>query len=104
MAYWDEQYRTNCIEKQKAGYMTACEILTGYDNVDLYFWTDTEMLEIMCDLNNYRDQTHYSSKISKDLLKRIENKEGLLNKDNYSNEVNKFFNFIESYNYDSLFD
>ncbi len=104
MLYWDGENRTNNIVKQKAGYMEMCKILTEYDNVSLYMWTDDEMLGIMSDLDNYRDETHYSAIISKQLLDRIEEKKGLITKNNYSREVDKLFEYIESYDYDSLFE
>lgn len=104
MLYWDGESRTNSIAKQKAGYLEMCKILTEYDNVSLYMWTDDDMLGIMSDLDNYRDSTHYSAKISKQILDRIKEKNGLITKNNYSREVDKLFEYIESYDYDSLFE
>lgn len=103
MLYWDGENRTNNIQKQKAGYLEMCKILTEYDNVSLYMWTDEEMMKIMSDLDNYRDDTHYSAEISKQLLNRIKNQEGLITTDNYNTEVDKLFDYIESYDYERLF-
>lgn len=104
MLYWDDENRTNNIQKQKAGYLEMCKILTEYDNVSLYMWTDDEMLSIMSDLDNYRDSTHYSAKISKQILDRIKEKNGLITKANYDNEVDKLFEYIKNYDYDILFE
>lgn len=103
MLYWDSEDRTNGIKKQKAGYLEMCRILTEYDNVSLYMWTDDEMLGIMSDLDNYRDETHYSAKISKLLLNRIKENKGLVTKENFKSEVDKLFDYIETFNYESLF-
>ena len=104
MLYWDGESRTNNIAKQKAGYMEMCKILTEYDNVSLYMWTDDEMLSIMSDLDNYRDSTHYSAIISKQILNRIKERMGIITKDNYANEIDKLFEYIENYDYDLLFE
>ena len=104
MLYWDGEMRTNGIQKQKSGYLEMCRVLTDYDNVSLYLWTDEEMLAIMSDLDNYRDETHYSAVISKTIIDRIAEKEGLITKDNYQIEVDKLFDYIETFDYDSLFE
>ena len=103
MLYWDGENRTNGIQKQKAGYLEMCRVLTGYENVSLYMWTDEEMLEIMSDLDNYRDETHYSAEISKLLLERIAEKRGLITKENNQQEVDKLFVYIEAFDYELLF-
>ena len=104
MLYWDNENNNQRIGRQKEGFLEVCKILTGFDNVSLYLWTDEEMLAIMSDLDNYRDETHYSAVISKTIIDRIAEKEGLITKDNYQIEVDKLFDYIETFDYDSLFD
>jgi len=103
MLYWDRETRTNGIEKQKAGYLEMCEVLTQYENVQLYMWTDKNMLGIMSDLDNYRDSNHYSKEVNKDILQRIKTETGLITKDNYQEEIDKLFEYITSFDYESLF-
>ena len=103
MLFWDSENRKNCLQKQKSGYQKACEILTSFDNVELYLWTDNAMLEIMGDLNNYKDITHYSQDISKVIINRIKQKDGIINRNTYLNKVSILFQYFETYNYDSLF-
>ena len=102
MLYWDTQTRVNAVEKQKAGYITACEILSEYDNVTLYLWTDEKMLDIMGNLDNYVDEAHYSPEVCEVMAERIRNREGIITKDTYEKEINNLFDYIESYDYDSL--
>ena len=104
MYFWDGEIRENTAVLEEEGYLTALEILTGYDNVQVFLWTDDEMLGIMSNLDNYTDGHHYSPEINKEILRRIKAGEGLLTQENYKEEVDKFFDFIYSFDYDSLFE
>ena len=103
MLYWDEQTRLNRISTIKAAYLEACEILTSNDNVKIYLWTDEAMLSVMSDLDNYGDMYHYSAQVSAELLRRIKADQGIVTKENYQAQVDSFFNFIESFDYESMF-
>ncbi len=103
MLYWDEQTRLNRVSTLKAAYLEACKTLTGYKNVKVHFWTDEEMLEIMSDLDNYVDACHYNGQVSSEMLRRIKNKQGLINSNNYQEQVNTLFKYIENYDYEKLF-
>lgn len=103
MLYWDRETRENGLEKQKAGYLKTCEILSAYDNVTLYLWTDDEMLGVMGDLNNYCDEAHYCPDVCEMMAERIGDKEGIITKETYKEEINKLFDYVENYDYDSLF-
>ena len=103
MLFWDMEMRENGVEKQKAGYLKACEILSAYDNVSLYLWTDNDMLDVMGDLNNYCDEAHYSPKVCEMMAERIGKKEGIIIRETYKEEINKLFDYIENYDYEKLF-
>ena len=104
MVFWDNQMRQKSVEMQKAGYLKTCEILTGYDNVTMYLWTDQEMLDIMADLDNYVDEAHYSPEVCRVMTKRIGKKEGILTKESYQQKIKEMFDYIESYDYNLLFE
>ena len=67
------------------------------------FWADNEMLEIMSDLENHVDACHYNGQVSSEILKRIKNKQGLVNSNNYQEQVNTLFQYIENFDYEKLF-
>lgn len=100
MLYWKDQNT----EIQKAGYLYACQRLLSYDNTSVYLWSDNEMLSIMSDLDNYRDFEHYGGHISHMIIDRIGNKQGLLTYNNYEYEINTLFAYIESFDYELLFE
>ena len=103
MLYWDEQTRLNRVLTLKAAYLEACKTLTSYKNVKVHFWADEEMLAIMSDLDNYVDACHYNGQVSSEILKRIKNKQGLVNSNNYQEQVNTLFQYIENFDYEKLF-
>lgn len=104
MAFWDKATRTNYVEARKTATLRICDIMTKYENVSYYFWTDKEMLNTISNLNNYKDTEHYSPEINKEILRRIKAGEGLLTRENYKEEIDKFFDYIYSFDYDSLFE
>ena len=57
----------------------------------------------MSDLYNYADEQHYSGEVSKLLLNRMARGEGKLSTSNYEAEVNKLFDYFESFNFDLLY-
>lgn len=103
MLYWDEQMRLKRVDALEAAYMDVCKTLTSYENVTLYFWTDNEMLDIMSHLDNYVDACHYSREVSSEILRRINDNQGVVTSDNYMSTVDRLFKHIETYNYESYF-
>lgn len=61
------------------------------------------MLNIMSNLDNYRDEAHYSADISKIILARIKDREGLLSKSSYRQIFDELFDWIKHYDFDALF-
>ena len=104
MLYWDMKTREKTVEQLKAEYLTACSILTKYNNVTLYLWTDDEMLGVMSDLNNYVDEAHYSPEVCEMMTDRIGKHEGIVTEANYEKEIGKLFDCIENFDYESLFE
>lgn len=98
MLYWKDQQK----EIQKAGFLYACQELLSYSNVKVFLWSDDEMLDIMSDLNNYRDAEHYGAHVSHMILERIGRDYGLLDDTNCEIVVNNLFNYIDNFNYDTL--
>ena len=103
MLYWDEQTRLNRVPTLKAAYAEACKTLTKYKNVKVHFGADEEMLAIMSDLDNYVDACHYNGQVSSGMLRRIKNQQGLINSNNYQEQVNIMFKFIENFDFEKLF-
>lgn len=102
--FWDRANQNNDLGAWREAYIAVFESLTKYDNVSVYFWTDQEMLNSICDLDNYVDEAHYGVGMCRIMCKKMAAKDGLINTSNYIDKINRFFNFLETYDYDSLFD
>ena len=103
MLFWDLCRLQNTTVAFKSAMNTGIEILTSYDNVSVFLWTDDEMLSIMSDLDNYIDIWHYQKHINSLLLERMSKKEGLLTTKNYTEIMNRLFDYVNSFDYNSLF-
>lgn len=103
MLYWDSQTRINKIDLWKNIYTEVCKLLLQYENVNVFLWTDNEMLNIMSDLDNYTDDTHYSPLVSNQIANRICSGQGLLTIYNYDKEINTLFTYINNFDYEALF-
>lgn len=61
------------------------------------------MLNVMSDLDYYTDDTHYSPFVSKLIANRICSDQGALTVDNYLSEIEVMFGYINSFDYENLF-
>lgn len=103
MLYWDSQIRINKVDLWKNVYTEVCKLLLQYENVNVFLWTDNEMLNIMSDLDNYTDDTHYSPFVSNIIANRICSRQGELTVDNYIKEIDLLFSYIITFDYELLF-
>lgn len=103
MVFWDGHIRDKSVDAHKQGYISAINELIDHENVSVYLWNDDTMLNVMADLDNYADPAHYSGAINSMMLKRIASKQGLLTKENYNHEIDILFDYINGFDYDTLF-
>lgn len=55
--FWNDVLKENHLEATMEVYRYIANRLNAYENVEVYFFPDQE--EIICDLNNYADYSHY---------------------------------------------
>ncbi len=61
--FWNDVMMENHLEATMNAYRIVEKKLNCYDNVSMYFFPNTE--NIVCDLNNYADYTHYHPKVNR---------------------------------------
>lgn len=99
--YWDMIYRNGTLNARIDAEKCAIEMLLECPNVKLYsFCTNFEMV---CDLNNYKDQAHFGQWINSKILSWMSVDEYLLTKDNYEAYIDTIREFYTTYDYDSLY-
>lgn len=101
--YWDSVNQKDGLEAWRDAYLSVIGELTSYENVSVYFWDDQAMLDVMCDLDNYIDEAHFNVDVCKLICERLTKKDGAVSKSTYQQTVNRFFDFLKAYDYDSLF-
>lgn len=103
--YWKDRCDQGVLDDYKKEMEKTFKCLSEYENVTVYFWTDSDMLNIISDLDNYRDTTHYGMHISKEIVRRMDAGIGVLPKDEklWKAELNSFFDYLENYDYDTIF-
>lgn len=103
--YWKDKYDNKQLDEYKLEFEKTFEFMSKYDNVTVYFWTDKDMLDIISDLDNYKDSTHYGFHISKEIIKRISNNVGMLpkQKEKWQPLLDEFFDYLDDYDYREIF-
>lgn len=100
--YWDSLQRKGTLDKMLYGEKLITEMLLEYDNVHLFSFLSA--YDVITNLKNYRDYSHYSGKINSMILKSMKNGEYELTKDNYENYYEKVIPYYQKFQYDTLFE
>lgn len=101
ICYWDEICREGKLDYMMETERTAIEELLQYENVRLFSFADNT--DLICNLDNYCDQGHYSPQINSKMLHWIEAGEYELTQDNYVEHLERLRSFLESYDYDAIY-
>lgn len=98
---WDTWKQSGNLERQLEAEKLEIELLLEYENVKLFsFFQNYEMI---CNLENYKDYTHYSEQINSKILYWMSEGINQLTKENYLEYCNDVRKFYCNYDYDSLF-
>lgn len=100
ICYWDNLNNTNEIDKRIDAEEIAIRELLKYPNIRLYSFCDN--YELVCNLDNYKDQAHYGEWVNSWMLEWMYNREHQLSKDNYKKYIENIREFYNSYDYASL--
>ena len=99
--YWDNENQLGTLEKQLDTIEYVTKLLVEYPNIHLYSFLDE--YSIITNLNNYKDERHYSEKINTLILNKMNKNENILTKDNYQKKFKELRKFYLNFNYEELF-
>lgn len=99
--YWDGVNQKGELPRRLEAERLAIETLLEYDNIKLFSFTDE--FDMICDVNNYKDETHYSEEINSRMLEWMSRGEHQLTAENYAEYCTKVSDFLRNYDYDALF-
>ncbi len=100
ICYWDVLKNTGQTDWRIDAEQAAIEEILKYPNIKLYSFCNN--FELVCNLDNYKDQAHYGEWINSLILEWMHNGEYLLTKDNYKEYIKTIRNFYNAYDYNSL--
>lgn len=102
IAYFNGCSEQGTLDVQFDAYQKAAELLLEQENIRLFYYYDA--YEIVCDLNNYSDDLHYSAEINSKILHWMKEGKGQLTKENYQQKIEETRKFYTNYNYNVLFE
>ena len=101
IAYW---YLEECNGNLEAHFynvkMVLSEILK-YNNVKVYFFQDDK--DIILNLDNYKDYTHFSPEINSFMMKEILKNNYEITLENYEGILDDFYTYLKTFDYVSFF-
>lgn len=77
--FWNDVLKENHLEATIEEYRYIADRLNSYENVEVYFFPDQE--EIICDLDNYADYSHYHPRYNRYMTECFANKTCLVAKE-----------------------
>ncbi len=98
--YWNNMLRENRLEATLRQFEVISEKLLAYDNVKLFLFSDIK--DIITDLNNYADYTHYHTRINYYMTECFGNDDCILTLDILQERINRMREIATSYDYESL--
>lgn len=101
ICYWDSVQREGKLDYMIDAEQIAIEELLKCDNVRLFSFTDN--YDLICDMDQYKDEAHYGEWINSDILHWIVNGEHELTEENYQDYLAANREFYSNYDYDSVF-
>ncbi len=99
--FYDMHNRNGDLEAVINGQELLTEYLIQFSNVKLSAFSTEK--DIICNLDNYKDYSHYSEKINEYIAEEMKKESKLLNKENYKEYFSNAREFFINYNYDEIF-
>ncbi len=103
ICWWDSLDRngTDVLMRRIDMEQFAIERLIEYDNIRLFSFFNN--FELICNLENYVDEGHYTGEVSSQILTWMKDGEYELTEENYRRYIEDIREFYGNYDYDSIF-
>ncbi|WP_026657350.1 hypothetical protein [Butyrivibrio sp. AC2005] len=100
--YWNNVLTENHLEATMNQYKFAASELLQYDNVHLFYFQNME--EVVTDLNNYADYTHYNPRINRYMTECFANgTHEVCSVEEFEKELEKMRRIIAEFDFEELF-
>ena len=99
--YWDSELRGGTFDAVMDGVEYALGELLQYENAEVYFYQAEE--EIITNLDNYKDFSHYGPWINDWTIASIAAGDGRVTLENYQEIISDMKSFVHGYDFDAVF-
>lgn len=100
--YWDREVRSGTFDATMDATEYAMSVLLEYDNVRMYYYQSEE--EVITDLDNYKDYSHYGNWINDAVTAWIAEDRGRVTLETYADVMEQMRSFVHAYPFASLFE
>ncbi len=101
--YWNNVITENKLKATMNQYRFAVESLLSYDNVRLFYFQNME--DVVTDLNNYADYTHYKPEINRYMTQCFSTGEHEIESvEQFDEELREMNRIIENFDFEALFE
>ncbi len=101
VAYWDVTQRNGELNYMHDVKLLVTKLILEVENIKLFSFEQDR--EIITNLDNYKDQAHYSEEINELMLEYMSRDEYLLTEENYLEILQADREFLQSYDYESIY-
>lgn len=101
ICWWDSLNQEEKIKWEVEAQRIAIEEMLSCPNVELYSFCNN--FNMICNLDNYKDEGHYRGSINSSILHWIARKQYRLTESNYEEYLEEIYNFYSTYDYDAIF-
>lgn len=101
MAYYGDLMEDGKIESALEAEKMTIELILQQPNIRLFSFNLNK--DLVTDLNNYKDTTHYGEWVNSQILEWMKNDVGRITKDNYKEYLHNEREFLMNYDYNQLF-
>lgn len=101
MLFWDFSVRNGDAEAEVCALERVMNSLLQHENTRIFYFQDD--LDIVTDLNNYRDYSHFKQDINYYMYECMRDGKKEVTKDTYFDKLLDMYNYAMDYDYESLF-
>lgn len=101
IGYWYREKMQGYLDTHFYNMETVISEILKYDNVVVYFYQDDK--NIITDLDNYKDYSHFSPKINSYLTQQMASGNNILTLDNYAEVLDNFYEYLSTFDYEEFF-
>lgn len=99
-AWWSDLVNNGTVYRQIEAEQYLIELILPHENIHLFSFNTVP--EIVADLNNYKDITHYADWVNSQILRYMHDEKYRLTAENYRDYIAQELEFYTTFNYESL--